>query len=358
MNFYNLILFIKTITKPTQITILLSIIMLLISINHHYIVSIQVQLLSLLMLAFILLLLNISNYPGVKLRLYEYKLKLVSEKGIKLLILLKVSFYFFVVYKIVENINYFNDSNFTIFSCLWISICAKTMYLNNRNLKLQLCILAMSSLTLGNISIYLVWIIYSCIFVFTTILEPDYYSMELMSITAQNAFEKKYFQENVQTTKQLNKQFKIKSLNSYVWVNTIDLLKLILIIMVASSILLYLMWVSGYVLIISKVVILIIYLLLQYIFEKKLKNLLLIRNAKLYSISIMHELIYKQSITVACTLLVVTIFFSLILSNITLLYALIVFIVSVLTIRVQLFDKKRLSSVLEALIITVVLLIF
>lgn len=358
MNCYNPLLFIKTITRPTKITIVLLVIILLFSINYQYVAPMQVQLISLLILSIALLLLNISNYPGVKLRLYEYKLKLVSEKGIKLLILLKVSFYFLIGYKIVQNINYFNDLNFAIFTFLWISMCAKTMYLNNRNLKRQLFILAMSSLTLVNISIYLLWIIYSCIFIFTTILEPDYYAMELMTIAVQNAFEKKHFQENRPPQKQLNKKQKIKSLNSYVWINSIDLLKVAFIIMISSSILVYLMWVAGYASILNKVVIVIIYLLLQYIFEKKLKNILLIRNTKLYPVEIMNELIYKQAITIGSMLLVVTIFFSLILSNIILLYTITMLVISVLAIRVLLFNRKKLSSVLEALIITIVLLIF
>lgn len=188
MKGYRIWLFFKTVTKQTKVVslTLLTLAMLSLSCRPSQISKSGQLIMLLIVLLSAFSLLN-SPWPSLKLRVFEYRLKLVSSKQLKILLAVKTTYYFLLGYILVLNLQLFTNGYLSVFKWLYLIIGIKTLVLKEIKLSEKIIIILYSALVIIGVPLIGLWFTFLGLLIFTDIVEPDYEIMERLTFYMDNA---------------------------------------------------------------------------------------------------------------------------------------------------------------------------
>lgn len=306
---YNKRLFIKTITRQTKI---LSITLFILCCISFFIIPIRltntVQNLLLLVVLFGAVSLLNSKMPSVKLRVYEYKLKFFSNRQLKILLALKVTYYSLVILIIVSNAQFFTGIEQALFEWFYLIICIKSIVIREVNTFEKLKIICFSFLvTLPIVSFYILWLGVVTLFIYTRRIDPDYESMEKMTYFLDNAFSPEFNDQELLSTTYVNNKANIEGVNDYIRLKLDKLvLKIIYLSMLVVAInVIFKAWeVQEY---LSITLYCVIYVFSHQVFKQWISDEMRVKKSKLYSQKIINDLILKQSLTFLTLMMIISV---------------------------------------------------
>lgn len=309
MNSYNKRLFFKTITRQTKIISIVLLIFCALSFGNPPIkLPNEFQnLLLLLVLVGAISLLN-SNTPSVKLRVYEYKLKLLSNRQLKKLLALKVTYYSLVIFIIVSNLKFFTGTQFYLFEWFYLIICIKNIIIREINLVDKLKIIGYSFLVIFPvISIYILWGGVIIFFIYSERIDPDYESMEKMTYYLDNAFSSEFNEQDLLPTTYDKKNSYIKNSNEYIKLKEKTLIVKIIylsIAMIAIAIVFNVYEIQNYLFITLYGI---TYIFAHQVFEQWIYEEMRVRKSKLYPKKKINNIIMKQCFVFLILMMIVAV---------------------------------------------------